>query len=273
MTTRREAIGLLAAGGLAAAAAPSLAKAPRSVADTGGDWIPLFNGRDLSGWTFFQDGVGDVDRHGVVEIQNGMMHILGPGYRGPAAAGMGYLATEREFEDYHLSLEYKWGPRRYDPRAIWKRDSGILYHVAKGREFLWPDCVEYQIMEHGTGDAIPVNHRAIPAISMGGLPAWPKDFPGNNRYAPQINAGSNLRQWIKAEGVFDTLDGWNTVELICRADSAAHVVNGRLVTALYGLQQQDPADRSHYVPLKRGRILLQIECAEILFRNVKIKPL
>lgn len=270
ITSRRNALGMLAATGLAAKALPAAARAASA---SGDGWTPLFNGRDLSGWTFFQEGVGDRDRDGVVAIEKGMLHLLGPGYRGPAAAGMGYLATEQEFENYHLSLEYRWGPRHYEPRLNWKRDSGILYHVAPGREYLWPDCVEYQIMERSTGDAVPVNHRAIQAISMGGLPAWPRDVPGNTRYAPQVDAGGNLRQWIRADGVFDTLDGWNTVELIARGDSAAHIVNGRLVTALYGLQSQDPADRSRYVRLTRGRILLQIECAEIMFRNIRIRPL
>lgn len=274
-TTRRSTLGHLAASGAALAAGPALAKVPAPLASAGaGGWRPLFNGHDLSGWTFFQDGVGNHDRDGVVAIEpGGLLHILGPSYRGPLRAGMGYLATEQEFEDYHLSLEYRWGTRRYAPRELWKRDSGVLYHVPPGKDLLWPDCVEYQIMERSTGDAIPVNHRAIQAISMGGLPAWPQDFPGNTQYAPQINAGANLRQWIRAEGSFDNLDGWNTVELIARGDSAAHIVNGRLVTALYGLQAQDPADRKHYGKLTRGRILLQIECAEITFRNVRIRPL
>lgn len=270
-TTRRSALGLIATSGVVAAAPfPAWAVgAPK--ADDG--WRQLFNGRDLSGWTYFQDGVGDRDRDGVAVFDKDVLHILGPRYHGPERAGMGYLATAQEFENYHLSLEYKWGVRRYDPRTIWKRDSGILYHVPPGREFLWPDCVEYQIMERSTGDAIPVNHRAIQAISLGGLPSWPNDVPGNSRYAPQVDAGGNLRQWIRADGNFDTLDGWNTVELISQGDKAAHIVNGRLVTALYGLQAQDPLDRSRYVRLTRGRILLQIEGAEILFRNVKIRPL
>lgn len=272
-TTRRNALGMIAASGLIAggtsfpAAAAGLSKSAKD------KWRPMFNGRDLSGWTYFQDGVGNRDRDGVVTFAGDVLHVLGPKYHGPERASMGYLATEQEYENYHLSLEYKWGPRRYEPRTLWKRDSGILYHVPSGRDFLWPDCVEYQIMEQSTGDAIPVNHRAIQAISLGGLPAWPNDFPGNTRYAPQVDAGGNLRQWIRADGNFDTLDGWNTVELIAQGDKAAHIVNGRLVTALYGLQSQDPADKTRYVPLKRGRILLQIECAEILFRNVKIRSL
>ncbi|WP_343527505.1 DUF1080 domain-containing protein [Sphingomonas sp.] len=271
--TRRDALALLSAMGAATTLASSRTWARDAAPARADGWTSLFNGRDLNGWTFFQDGVGDKDRDGVVAIENGMLHILGPSYRGPAAAGMGYLATTEEYENYHLRLDYKWGVRRYEPRTLWKRDSGILYHVPQGREFLWPDCIEYQIMEGNTGDALPVNHRAIQAVSLGGLPSWPKDFPGNTQYAPQVDAGGTLRQWIHADGHFDTLDGWNTVELIAQGDSAAHIVNGRIINALYGMQAQDPADRTKYMPLKRGRILLQVECAEILFRNVQIRKL
>ena len=269
MANRRDALGVLAGAGLASLLPyPALGQA-----GSGGDWQPLLNGRDLTGWTFFQHGVGSQDRDGVIAFHDGEMHVLGPEYTGPDNPGMGYIATIEEYGDYHLSLEYKWGPRRYAPRELAKRDSGILYHVPSGRDFLWPDCVEYQIMEQSTGDAIPVNHRAIQAISAGGLPSWPRDVPGNTQYAPQIDAGSNLRQHIRADGNFDTLEGWNTVELICRGDSAAHVVNGRIVTALYGLQAQQDGDRSRYASVTRGRILLQIESAEISFRNVKIRAL
>lgn len=272
--TRREALGLLAVSPIAATAFGATAAAAPTSAPTSDDgWRPLFNGRDLSGWTFFQDGIGSSDRDNVVSIKDGILHILGPGYRGPSAAPMGYLATDREYGDYHLSLEYKWGERRYEPRTLWKRDSGILYHVPSGKDFLWPDCVEYQIMERSTGDAIPVNHRAIQGVSLGGLPSWPSNIPGDHPYAPQVDAGGNLRQWIRADGSFDTLDGWNKVELIARGSSAAHIVNGRIVTTLYGLEQQDPADRSKYIPINRGRILLQIEAAEVMFRDVKIRSL
>lgn len=271
MKTRREAIGLIGRTGLGAGAAALLPGAGLAQGE-GGDWQPLLNGRDLTGWTFFQDGVGSEDRDGVIAFHDGELHVLGSEYTGPANPGMGYIATAQEYGDYHLSLEYKWGPRRFAPRELAKRDSGILYHVPLGRDFLWPDCVEYQIMEQSTGDAIPVNHRAIQAISAGGLPSWPRDFPGNTQYAPQVNAGPNLRQHIRADGNFDTLEGWNMVELICRGDSAAHVVNGRIVTALYGLQAQQGADRA-YASITRGRILLQIESAEISFRNVKIRAL
>jgi hypothetical protein len=270
--TRRDALGIFAASGVvlnAMAAVPAQAAEP-SAPDQNG-WRSLFNGKNLDGWTFFQDGIGNQDRDGVIDFRNGSMHILGPTYHGPTTPKMGYVATVEEFSNYHLSLEYRWGPRRYDPRTQWKRDSGLLYHAPAG-DLLWPDSIEYQIMERSTGDAFPINHRAVAGISMGGVPAWPHNPPGLP-YAPQINAGHNLRQAIRADGSFDSLDDWNTIELIAEGANAAHLVNGRIVNTLYNLEAQDPANRSNYRPVSSGRILLQIECAEIEFRNIKIKHL
>lgn len=38
------------------------------------------------------------------------------------------LSTRKEYENYHLSLMFKWGEKKYEPRLQDKRDSGILYH-------------------------------------------------------------------------------------------------------------------------------------------------
>ncbi|WP_267388427.1 DUF1080 domain-containing protein [Sphingomonas sp. GC_Shp_3] len=135
---------------------------------------------------------------------------------------------------------------------------------------MWPDCIEYQIMERNTGDALPINHRAVGGISLGGLPSWPDNPPGYHVYGPQFDAGGSLRQNLKADGDFASLTDWNTVELIATGQKAAHIVNGRIVNTLFDMEARS---NGKYVPLTRGRILLQIECSEILFRNVRIRPL
>ena len=56
-------------------------------------WVPLFNGKDLSGW----DQVGD--EKWVVE--EGAIYGVG------ITKEYGYLATEKTYSDFHLSLRYK----------------------------------------------------------------------------------------------------------------------------------------------------------------------
>ncbi|MEZ5070926.1 MAG: DUF1080 domain-containing protein [Bacteroidales bacterium] len=70
------------------------------------------------------------------------------------------LVTEKEFENYHLSLEFKWGEEKFAPRKDQKRDSGILYHSI-GKEGawggVWMKSLECQVQEGDCGDYISVD--------------------------------------------------------------------------------------------------------------------
>ena len=44
-------------------------------------WMPLFDGKSLEGWAFYQEGIGTTDIRSAVAIENGVLHFLGPRYR------------------------------------------------------------------------------------------------------------------------------------------------------------------------------------------------
>ena len=44
----------------------------------------------------------------------------------------GGVNTKKEYENYHLSLQFKWGTKKYEPRLDKPMDSGILYHCQEG---------------------------------------------------------------------------------------------------------------------------------------------
>jgi len=240
-----------------------------------GPWVPLFNGRDLDGWSFYQDGIGSVDSTDSVVAENGMIHVLGPRYRGGSRPGFGHIATTREFRDYHLRFEYRFGERRYEPRLLAKRNSGVLYHMFPQTDRVWPNAVELQLEESDLGDAILINARCWPGSDVGGTPAWPEQIPIESRpvFAPPVEPRPALeRQRVIKNGDFERRGDWNTVELLAIGDRAAHLINGRIVTTLFELEAQDVEDRNNYRPLTSGRIGLEIECAEAMFRNIQIRP-
>lgn len=68
------------------------------------DWSPLFNGKDLTGWT----GVHDVK----FEAAGGALQLV---------RGMGWLRTEKEYGDFILELELRPKVERYD--------SGLFFRV------------------------------------------------------------------------------------------------------------------------------------------------
>jgi hypothetical protein len=240
-----------------------------------GGWVQLFNGRNLDGWyTFLSKSGKNNDPGGSVRVENGMIHILGnPAARDRAEAG--YLATNEEYANYRLRVEYKWGTARFAPREEFKRDNGVLFHIV-GADRVWPTCVEFQIQETDVGDAIPVNGTSYIAASQpgNGLPAWPNP-PNKNIATP------SYERLAYKMGDFENREGWNVVELIARGDKAAFVVNGRINNTIFKMQRLDSPvplpppytpERARMlangpmVPLNRGKIAIEVEYAETWFR-------
>lgn len=141
------------------------------------EFMDLFNGMDLSGWYTYQrkpeptshvpdlkmeDGkymepIGlnkdPLDVFSVVELDGEqVIRISGEVF--------GILVTNESYENYHFTLEFKWGKEKYTPREAQKRDSGICYHSfgeegAQGG--VWMKSVECQIQEGDVGDLWCVN--------------------------------------------------------------------------------------------------------------------
>ena len=246
----------------------------RSLPPYAGPWTPLFNGKDLKGWSFYQDGIGDTDTTNAVVVEKGVIHMLGPRHTGGYRPGFGHIATAGEYGNYHLRLEYKFGEKRFEPRLLAKRNSGVLYHMFPERDRVWPNSVELQLEESDVGDAIMINTRCYPGADLGGTPAWPSQaplhpkptFPPLPEPRPEIE-----RQLVRKNGDFEKIQDWNTIEVLAIGDKAAHLVNGRIVNTLYELTGQEVQDRNVYRPLIRGRIGLELEAAEVFFRNVEIR--
>jgi hypothetical protein len=60
-------------------------------------WTPLFNGKDLSGWTVVHDAT--------FAVTNGNLRLV---------TGMGWLRTEKEYSDFILELEWRALDSGYD---------------------------------------------------------------------------------------------------------------------------------------------------------------
>jgi len=84
-------------------------------------------------------------------------------------------------------------------------------------------------------------------------------------------AGAKAETKIAPATPADTVQGWNTVEIIVRGDGAEHIVNGKTVARLTDAKAQGAKDAM--VLLDRGRIGLQAEGHEIFYRNVELCPL
>jgi hypothetical protein len=223
----------------------------------------FWNGKDLTGfYTYLQKSGRNNDPDRVFQIHDGMIHISGREY--------GYLATEREYENYHLTAEFKWGEATWPPREKNARDSGILFHM-QGVDRVWPQSIEFQIIEGGTGDLLVIGGASIdfdPALECRfSEPYKMRSDDGTRVVRGRIDWEKRSPQWKDVLGFRGEADlerpagEWNTLELECRGDRFTYWVNGTKVIEGRGAR---PA---------KGRILFQSEGAEIYFRKLALRAL
>ena len=243
---------------------------PASAQDDDEDgWTPLFNGENLAGWSagWAQEApAGGRDPASLFTVENGTIHVYAhdeAGTRQPQA----YIVTDGDYRDYRLSLEYKWGPKKFAPRTELVRDAGLLFHVYDLSIPDWPHSVEAQIQEGDTGDLWAISSRASSTV-----------LPLTGRYMELAGGGvpvtvGDYRDFGRIRhGALNELPEWNTLEIVVRGDTATYIVNGFVNMRVTGLRRWDAATES-WAALDHGKIALQAEYAELFYRNIRIRPL
>ncbi len=232
-----------------------------------GEWIPLFNGKDLDGWYTWLPSTGkNIDPKGVFKVEHGVLHILDIPVTNEQQE-FGYVATDKEYSNYRLRFQYRWGSKRFAPRANQPRDSGLLYHFV-GPDGIWPRSVECQVQEGDTGDFYLLGGTVL-ITTVESLNPGPRKYKEDGvTYETQPEFDQIIRS-----GTYDSVTDWNTVEVIVSGDTAVHVVNGSVNNRGTRMRQGDPSDPTNFMPLTKGRILFQAEGAEVFYRNIEWKPL
>ena len=196
-----------------------------------------------------------------------ILHISGEIY--------GALTSKQEYENYHLKLQFKWGEKVWEPRLKRKRDSGILYHCyGSNTTFwnVWMSSQEFQVQESDAGDYYGLS---------GTLIDIPSEKPKDNKEFNYVKNGvlnpfSSVQRSLPSHcnKGFDNEKPhgeWNILELICFEGTSYHIVNGKVVMALYNSRYKNTEGK--IVPLTRGKIQIQSEAAEVFYKNIQIKSL
>jgi Domain of Unknown Function (DUF1080) len=237
-------------------------------------WIPLFNGRDLDGWyTFLQKHGKNSDPDHVITIEDNTIHL----YKNVADGShvvMGYIGTDKEYGNYHLRLQYRWGTKKFEPRYKLKRDAGVYYHIL-GPDAVWPRALQFQVEQTNVGDLIALYGMTVdtwidPKTRGADMPTFQGSKEGGE---PRVLGGRGIAYQKHLAGAFE-VDGWNTVEVIARGDTTVHILNGTVVNEGKNVRLTDPEKPGASPrPITGGRIALEIEAAEIYFRNVELRNL
>lgn len=71
--------------------------------------VPLFNGKNFDGFDILLEKHGlNNDPDKVFQVEKGVLHISGEEFGG--------LVTQKEYGNYYLRAEFRWGEKMYPPR-------------------------------------------------------------------------------------------------------------------------------------------------------------
>jgi Domain of Unknown Function (DUF1080) len=184
--------------------------------------VALFNGKSLEGWkVFVPEGKAD----GLWTVRDGVLVCAGN--------PIGYIVTEKEYQNFELTLEW-----RFDP-AKGAGNSGVLLRVQQPDK-VWPKSVEAQLHSRNAGDIWNIDDVTMKA---------------------DVSRTEGRRTKKMHETNEKPLGEWNRYRIV--------VDGGKLELYVNDLLQNAATD----VDTTPGRIGLQSEGAHIEFRAIELREL
>jgi hypothetical protein len=232
------------------------------------EWIPLFNGKDLSNWTIKFTGfeLGENYRN-TFRVEDGLLRVVydeWPTFEGE----FGHLFTKDSYSHYRLRLEYRFvGDQVTDGPAWAYRNNGMMLHSQSAESMLldqdFPASIEAQMLGGNGIDARPNGNVCTPGTHI------------------EIAGELIKRHCTNSDSATFHGDQWVTMEIEVRgAESVKHFLNGQEVF-VYGGIQLDPESieaapliaAGAPIELSAGHIAVQAETAPIEFRRIDLLPL
>jgi hypothetical protein len=233
------------------------------------DWTPLFNGRNLDGWTpkitRYRLGVNFAD---TFRVEDGVLKVAYDKYDGPFNGRFGHPFYKDSFSFYRLRVEYRFTGMQAPGGPDWaRRNSGVMIHgetpetMTRDQEF--PASVEVQFLGgNGTADR-PTSNVCTPGTHV------------------SIDGALVTRHCTNSKSKTYHGDQWVTAEVeVCGDRSIRHFLDGAVVLA-YSAPQYDDRDahardliaRAGSKDIAGGTISLQSESHPVEFRKVELRVL
>lgn len=222
-----------------------------------GEWIQLFNGKDLTGWTpkFKGQDLG-VNFKNTFLVKDGLLTVSYDNYE-KWENNFGHLFFKDEFSHYILRAEYRFIGDQVKGGPGWAfRNNGLMIHgqtaasMKKDQDF--PNSIEVQLLgghPNGKGKRGTLNLCT----------------PGTHVY---YNGKLDKRHCINSNSPTFHGDQWVTVEVeVLGGEVVRHKVGGKTV-----LEYKMPQLNDGTV-LKGGTISIQAESHPTQFRKIEVKVL
>ncbi len=234
------------------------------------DWVTLFNGKDLSGWTpkIAKYPLGE-NAFNTFRVEDGILKCEYDEYP-KFDRKFGHLYTHLSYSHYMLRMEYKFaGEMMPDAPSYVNLNSGIMVHSqppqSMGLDQGFPVSLEFQFLaDEGKG------RRSTGNVCT----------PGTNL---EMDGKLITQHIVQSSAPTIPADQWVKIEIEVRGNKEIiHRVNGKEVLR-YQKPQLDP--KGAVVPTKalfaagsplllsHGHIALQAEGQPVWFRNIELKQL
>ena len=148
----------------------------------------LFNGHDLSGWSFYLAD-STVDPATIFHVQDNHIRIEGEPF--------GYMRTITEYDNFKLHVEWRWPGE--------ESNSGVFLNIS-GPDKRWPATIECQLKAGNAGDLV---------------------FLGGSDAAERTDKENLVINKMEESNEMAAGD-WNAYDIISRNDSIQVWVNGKL---------------------------------------------
>ncbi|QDU68564.1 3-keto-disaccharide hydrolase [Engelhardtia mirabilis] len=230
-------------GGLMALSSCAADRGVVSASEAGEDWIALFDGASLDGWTpklVGQPLGSDTDR--TFRVRDGLLVVDYGDYEGDFAERFGHLFHELPLSHYRLRIEYRFVGEQVPGGPGWAlRNSGVMLHcqdpATMGLDQSFPVSIEAQMLG---GDGVHERHN-------GNLCT-----PGTH-----VEMGGELITRHCTDSTSHTYHGdeWVLLELeVHGSERVVHWLEGEPVLE-YGGLQLDPGDADAARLLEAGAAL------------------
>ncbi len=202
---------------------------------------PLFNGKDLAGWTSDVPSVdGKPETPPSFIVRDGLLVSKGE--------PKGHLLTEKTHANYRLEVEYRFTGKG--------GNCGVLVHASTPRVLygMFPASIEVQMNSGDAGDFWCIGENIeVPDMEKRRPRKEGQNFGGNAADARRI---LNL-----TDDSEKPLGEWNTMVIECKGNEVKVSVNGV------------PVNHGFNATVSAGKIAIQAEGTEVEFRKLDLTPL
>jgi len=232
--------------------------------DDKGEWIQLFNGKDLTGWKVKIKGyeLGD-NYNDTFRVEDGIMKVAYDKYE-KFDGKFGHIFFEKPFSNYVLRIEYRFVGDQCPGGPGWAfRNSGIMIHgqspESMGKDQNFPVSIEVQLLGGGGKGERPTANVCSPGTH----------YEQDGKLVKAHCKSSSSKTYHG--------DQWVTLEVQVRGNkSIKHIVEGKVVFD-YSKPQLDERDGVAKTLIKDGdkmlyggSISLQAESHPVEFRKVEL---